>query len=390
MFRNSTVGSMFAGSAIVLAVATLSPRAAGQTFVDVNVNVDSGRHGGEVDFEVFYDGLSPHGDWFQLPSYGWVWTPRQVEVDWRPYTHGRWIYTDYGWTWESKHEWGWAPFHYGRWFFEPRYGWVWVPGTEWAPAWVTWRRGSDFVGWAPLPPEARYSNLSIDFGGFSVETVIAEHAWSFVEPRYILEPDIRHRCVVPARNITLVRSTQPVTRHVSVEGRIGDFSIDIDFVERYVGRPVQRVRVIDVDPGVRDRRSYVRDNDFYAYRPRIRKANVNTQPRVIGSPKRVVGVDDNPDWYRARERELESRREEDRRTLVRDQEREWNERGRGPDADNIRRRQAQEKEALDRQYKIKKSVIEQKNERQMEEKKERRSEPEGRGGSRTKKAKAKD
>ena len=64
--------------------------------------------------------------------------------------------------------------------------------------------------------------------------------------------------------------------------------------------------------------------------------------------------------------------------------------GRGPDADNIRRRQAEEKESLDRQYKIKKSVIEQKNERQSEEKKERRSEPEGRGGSRTKKAKAKD
>lgn len=32
-------------------------------------------------------------------------------------------------------------------------GWIWVRGEEWAPAWVDWRRGSDYVGWAPLPPD---------------------------------------------------------------------------------------------------------------------------------------------------------------------------------------------------------------------------------------------
>src|SRR2546423_9736807 len=30
-----------------------------------------------------------------------------------------------------------------------------VPGDEWAPAWVSWRSSKDYVGWAPLPPEAR-------------------------------------------------------------------------------------------------------------------------------------------------------------------------------------------------------------------------------------------
>jgi hypothetical protein len=33
-------------------------------------------------------------------------------------------------------------------------GWVWVPGSEWAPAWVSWRESDDYIGWAPLPPEA--------------------------------------------------------------------------------------------------------------------------------------------------------------------------------------------------------------------------------------------
>jgi hypothetical protein len=27
-----------------------------------------------------------------------------------------------------------------------------VPGIEWAPAWVSWRVGGGYVGWAPLPP----------------------------------------------------------------------------------------------------------------------------------------------------------------------------------------------------------------------------------------------
>lgn len=31
-------------------------------------------------------------------------------------------------------------------------GWVWVPGVEWAPAWVSWRVGGGYIGWAPLPP----------------------------------------------------------------------------------------------------------------------------------------------------------------------------------------------------------------------------------------------
>ena len=49
--------------------------------------------------------------------------------------------------------WGWVVYHYGRWAFEPGIGWFWVPGEEWAPAWVNWRYGDEYVGWAPLPPD---------------------------------------------------------------------------------------------------------------------------------------------------------------------------------------------------------------------------------------------
>ena len=106
-----------------------------------------------ADVSVFYEPLAPYGTWIALPEYGQVWIPHDVSPAWRPYTIGRWVYTDYGWTWVSDQAWGWAPFHYGRWTFVASYGWVWIPGTVWAPAWVVWRHSPGWVGWAPLPPQ---------------------------------------------------------------------------------------------------------------------------------------------------------------------------------------------------------------------------------------------
>ena len=33
-------------------------------------------------------------------------------------------------------------------------GWCWVPGYTWGPAWVSWRYGDGYCGWAPLPPDS--------------------------------------------------------------------------------------------------------------------------------------------------------------------------------------------------------------------------------------------
>lgn len=101
--------------------------------------------------------LAPYGTWRRVPRWGDVWIPTRVSRDWRPYSVGHWVYTeDYGWYWvsaEEEAEWGWITFHYGRWVFVEPYGWVWVPGNVWGPAWVDWRYGDEFVGWAPLPPD---------------------------------------------------------------------------------------------------------------------------------------------------------------------------------------------------------------------------------------------
>lgn len=107
----------------------------------------------------FETALAPYGAWVDEPALGRVWVPSVGEVgaDFAPYwTNGHWVFTEYGWTWESGWEWGWAPFHYGRWAMVEGRGWCWVPGTLWGPSWVAWRAGRINVGWAPLPPRGMH------------------------------------------------------------------------------------------------------------------------------------------------------------------------------------------------------------------------------------------
>lgn len=136
----------------------------------------------------FYNSLAPYGSWVDVDGYGSCWRPSVVAVnpDWRPYCdRGRWMYTDCGWYWQSDYSWGWAPFHYGRWQSHSRWGWVWVPGDTWGPAWVSWRHGGGYSGWAPLPPAARFD---VGFGfsfhdsnvGISFDFGLSDYAYTFI------------------------------------------------------------------------------------------------------------------------------------------------------------------------------------------------------------------
>jgi len=100
----------------------------------------------------FYEPLAPYGHWVEMSPYGRCWYPAYVSNEWQPYATGHWEWTDQGWYWVSDEPWAWATYHYGRWVWDPYYGWLWVPGTEWAPAWIAWREGGGYYGWAPLPP----------------------------------------------------------------------------------------------------------------------------------------------------------------------------------------------------------------------------------------------
>jgi hypothetical protein len=113
----------------------------------------------------FETALDPYGSWVNDSTYGNVWIPSAAVVgaDFVPYySGGHWVLTEFGWTWVSNWDWGWAPFHYGRWAMLGGRGWGWIPGTMWGPAWVSWRSGGGYVGWAPLPP--RGAAIPASFG----------------------------------------------------------------------------------------------------------------------------------------------------------------------------------------------------------------------------------
>jgi hypothetical protein len=149
----------------------------------------------EVSFEFFYNNLSPHGEWVEVGDYGTCWRPNRVDEDWSPYTDGYWTYTDAGWTWVSYEDFGDICYHYGRWVRADEVGWCWVPDYEWGPAWVSWRQTDEHIGWAPLPPEARW-RPSV---GFSV----------WVDDHYDIGPDYYNFCPV-------VSFGAPIIRHVCV------------------------------------------------------------------------------------------------------------------------------------------------------------------------------
>lgn len=141
------------------------PAAATTSAVATSTTAPAPADGGyqvDASFQTFYQALAPYGAWEALPGYGYVWQPAAGVQDaaWRPYTLGHWADTDEGWMWMSDEPFGWIAYHYGRWMRTHTLGWVWTPGDQWAPAWVSWRYGNDFVGWAPLPPEARFDGTT--------------------------------------------------------------------------------------------------------------------------------------------------------------------------------------------------------------------------------------
>src|SRR5207248_11697437 len=160
----------------------------------------------DVSIDFFYNNLSG-GNWIEVADYGYGWQPDVAvnDTNWRPYADGYWAYTDEGWTWVSYEDFGWATYHYGRWTRLADYGWVWVPGQEWAPAWVSWRTGGNYNGWAPLPPETEtvYESRPLT-GHLDVEFDIGPGYYNFVDARYIGEPVLRSRIVDVNQNVTYI------------------------------------------------------------------------------------------------------------------------------------------------------------------------------------------
>jgi hypothetical protein len=214
----------------------------------VAVSVLPPARGADVSIDFFYDNLSG-GNWIDVEGYGYGWQPDLAVSDpnWRPYADGYWAYTDYGWTWISYEDFGWATYHYGRWANLADYGWVWFPGSdlEWGPAWVSWRTGGDYIGWAPLPPrgpEVVYEGQPI---GVNVDVTfdIGPEYYNFCDVRFIGEPVLRDRIFPTVQNVTYITNTVNVTNIYVQNNVVYNYGPNFNVVNQYSSRPIQRLTV---------------------------------------------------------------------------------------------------------------------------------------------------
>jgi len=204
--------------------------------------------GADVSLDFIYDNLSG-GNWIDVEGYGYGWQPDLAvsDLNWRPYSDGYWAYTDYGWTWISYEDFGWATYHYGRWANLADYGWVWFPGEDldWGPAWVSWRTGGDYIGWAPLPPRGPgvvYEGQPI---GVNVDVAfdIGPEYYNFCDVRFIGEPVLRDRIFPPVQNVTYITNTVNVTNITVQNNVVYNYGPDFAVVNRYSSRPIQRLTI---------------------------------------------------------------------------------------------------------------------------------------------------
>jgi hypothetical protein len=182
----------------------------------------------------FYGPLAAHGSWVEVGAYGRCFHPAGVDAEWRPYCEGSWVWTDCGWYWDTDEPWGWACYHYGTWVDDPAQGWIWVPGIEWAPAWVTWRTGGDYIGWAPCAP---------------LGASVAPALFVFVDVNHF-QGAIR-RTSITVNNTTAINETRvlaaPGREKRNIDGRTQDVVInhgpDVEQIEKATGRQLKAVPV---------------------------------------------------------------------------------------------------------------------------------------------------
>jgi hypothetical protein len=116
-----------------------------------------------------------------------------------------------------------------------RYGWSWVPGTVWAPAWVTWSYGNNYVGWAPLPP-----TVVFDASGYAGSAVVVSPTlYVFVPMNRFVGTNVNSVRVSAQQSPAIFRQTTPVTRFAVSGGIIRNTAIPVATIQRATGARIE-------------------------------------------------------------------------------------------------------------------------------------------------------
>jgi hypothetical protein len=172
-----------------------------------------------------------------------------------------------------------------------------VPDTEWGPAWVSWRSNDDYVGWAPLPPEARWrpdTGVSVWVDDYCD---IGPAYYTFCPVVEFSAPVLRPVCVPRWNVVNIFAGTVNITnisfnfyRHVPFCG-----GPSFAFISGRVHRPVPALKLVQNTtiinnnttiinnnrPGFRGPRTTVAGNTLNVFAPKVIKNAGNLiQPKV--------------------------------------------------------------------------------------------------------------
>jgi hypothetical protein len=121
----------------------LLPLASGLLFAPARAGIAEYSDRGKTDFDNAVQALNPYGTWSKVDGL-WAYTPLDHQA---PYTHGRWLYTDFGWYWAGSLPYSWVTEHYGYWKRGADKIWAWYPGPFWLPEIVELRVTPTHIGW---------------------------------------------------------------------------------------------------------------------------------------------------------------------------------------------------------------------------------------------------
>jgi len=259
---------------------------------------------------VYEDDLAPYGRWFVSARYGRCWIPYGTPYGWQPYTVGHWMYTDDGaccWVSEDREvAWGGIVYHYGQWVFTPDMGWIWVPGTTWAPAWVAWRDGGGYCGWAPLPPEACYQP---QVTAVVIDQYVPPQRYVFVNEVDINEPYGERHFV--QNNVTIINRTTNITSITVVNNRVINRGVPVEEVESRTGHQVPRVALAEATSPEDARRLALSGQPVRYTSPKIDQAHVVESAARVQVPQNYdAQVQQENQAAKSRQDELEAQRQQ--------------------------------------------------------------------------------
>ena len=240
-----------------------------------------------VDYQEFYDALSPHGKWIQVNAkeFGitvnessnlessllhsliglksvyaqestdeginiFIWQPNpdlmptessEEDNEYIPYTNGEWLNTDAGWYFKAPTPEEELTSHYGRWAQDEKLGWVWFPGSVWSPAWVEWKENEDYVAWTPLPP----TTFIKEDGTINDPTIKDESKYVVIEKKHIINPPYyKYRYFYKENKNKIMIKEMEKKEGVMVKNRtIINKGPDVTGIEKHVGKKIEKVKI---------------------------------------------------------------------------------------------------------------------------------------------------